>query len=156
MYWGNVLRCDTHGVLALADQSLFVIVPLWSHCDQFKGVGSGTELTVRRFHFTTRTACQVHTTNRILCKTQGTDLLTYYSDLLNILMKSNNFFLPCVFHHQDMSNRRCSTLRGHTISYARLQSHWRLQTWSINCDTCQCKFYYYVKARIWLKRIAIL
>lgn len=68
----RVLRCDTHGVLALADQSFFVIVPLWSHCNQFKGVGPGTELAVCRLHFTTCTACQVDTTNRILHKTAHT------------------------------------------------------------------------------------
>lgn len=83
---------------------------------------------------------------------QVMDLITYNSDMSNILMKSHYVFLPCAFHHQDMSNRRCSTLREHTISYARPQSHWHLQTWSINCDRCQYKLCYYVKAIIWLTK----
>lgn len=60
------LRGDTHGILALTDKCLFVILSLWSHCDELKRVGSGTELSVGWFHFLTGAVSQVDATNRIL------------------------------------------------------------------------------------------
>lgn len=41
---------DTHGILALTDKCLFVVLSLWSHCDELKCVGSGAELSVGWFH----------------------------------------------------------------------------------------------------------
>lgn len=69
------LRCDTHGVLALTDECLFVILSLWSDNDELECVRSGTKLSVGWFHFLTSTVSQVDATNRILTedrkKTEG-------------------------------------------------------------------------------------
>lgn len=50
MLFSVCLLCDTHGVLALADQGLPVIVPLGPDRDQLQGVGSGTELPIGWLH----------------------------------------------------------------------------------------------------------
>lgn len=57
---------DTHGILALADQCLFVIFSLWPDCDELKRVGSGTELSVNWFHSVTGAVSQVDASNGIL------------------------------------------------------------------------------------------
>lgn len=63
-YW--YLLGDTHGILALTDERLFVILSLWSDRDELKCVGSGTELSVYWVHCATGAVSQVDTTNGTL------------------------------------------------------------------------------------------
>lgn len=56
----------THGVHALADQSLAVVLSLGPNCDQLKCVGSGAELSVSRLHPLTCAVGQVDAANGIL------------------------------------------------------------------------------------------
>lgn len=62
------LLCDTHGVLALADQRLPVVLPLWADCDELKRVGPSTELPVGWFHLLSGAVGQAEAANGILAE----------------------------------------------------------------------------------------
>ena len=57
---------DTHGVLALTDECLSVVLSLWPDCDELECVGSGAELSVGWFHSLAGAVGQVDATNGIL------------------------------------------------------------------------------------------
>lgn len=57
---------DTHGVLALADQRLLVVLPLRTHRDELERVGPGTELPVGGLHPLAGAVCQVDTADGML------------------------------------------------------------------------------------------
>lgn len=57
---------DTHGVLALTDQRLSVVLSLWSHCDQLKCVWSGAKLSVCWFHLLAGAVSQVDAAHGML------------------------------------------------------------------------------------------
>lgn len=62
------ILCDTHGVLALTDERLFVVISLRSDCDELQRVWSGTELPVGRLHFLTGAVGQADAPNGILAE----------------------------------------------------------------------------------------
>lgn len=72
---GRDLLGDTHGVLALGDQRLLVVLSLWSDRDELQCVGSGTELPVHWFHLLTGAVGQINTTDGIL--TQREEMTTF-------------------------------------------------------------------------------
>lgn len=57
---------DTHGVLALTDECLLIVLSLWPHRDELERVRSGAELAVDRFHLGTGAVRQVDATDGIL------------------------------------------------------------------------------------------
>jgi len=65
LFWVCLL-CDTHGVVALADQGLPVVVPLGPDRDQLQGVGSGAELPVDRLHPPAGAVSQVYAAHWVL------------------------------------------------------------------------------------------
>ena len=62
------LRGDTHGVLALADECLFILLSLRPHGDELKRVWPSTELSVRRLHLFASAVRQVNATDWALGK----------------------------------------------------------------------------------------
>lgn len=57
---------DTHGVAALADERLAVVLALWAYGDELKGVGPRAELAVRWLHPVAGAVGQVQSPNRVL------------------------------------------------------------------------------------------